>query len=1143
VSSFLEIVERVRRFLESNGRVSLRALKREFDLDDDALDEVVEELVDVQQVAAREGKILTWLASSTAEAASAEPAVEPIPRPREEQVRPPAPAVRPTEAEHRQLTVMFCDLVGSTELSERLDAEDLSEVVTAYQKTCAASIESFEGHVAQYLGDGVLVYFGYPLAHEDDAVRAIHAALRITGEIPRLNGRLSEAHTALSEMPLQVRIGIHTGPVIVGEMGGGERRERLALGDTVNIAARLEAEAAPGSIVVSGATRHLVQGVFLFESLGERSLKGIEEPLPLFRAVQPTGVQSRLALAGVSGLTPLVGREREVGLLLERWEEAKAGRGQVVLLSGEAGMGKSRMIEVLREHVADEPHTWLEYRGSAYHQNSAFYPVIELLERALVFTDKDTPEERVGKLARGISYSGFPTEQIVPLIADFLGLPLPENLPTLALSPEEQRKRTMETLCLWPVALAQRQPMIIIAEDLHWWDPSSTEVAGMAIAQAPAAPILLVGTFRAEFEPPWPGRSGMMPLALHRLTPKQIEEMASRITGGKQLPIRVREQIAAKTDGVPLFVEELTKSVLESGLVAESDERYERTDPLPDLAIPATLRDSLTARLDRLGSAKEVAQLAAVLGREFSYDLLQVVSPLETAALDQALGELVGAGLLYQRGIPPRATYIFKHALIRDAAHESLLKKRRREYNALVASALEERFPDRAKAEPEVLAHHYEGAGLADHSAVQYSRAGMAAAERSANKEAIRHLERGLEQLATVPESPNRSQRQLEMELALGACVVAVQGYAHDDVERTFGRARELCREIGESSALARALVGLSYFHFTRTNFDATVELAREIVELGERGRESSIEMFGHVVFAFPLLHQGRFNAALEHFDRAISLYDPSRARALAVTYGHDFGVLAHGYSALAIWALGYPDQALERNRRSEEYARAGGHLHSLAWMLGATLIVHHMRREVDRVREVVEDLVVLAERHAFALWRGAGKIVRGCAISVSSRSDAGIKEYREGFDLCAATGSQFVGTIFLGWGAEAFTAAGKSGSALRALDMGFAVAEQNGERFWVAELHRQKGELFLAMEDHSESEAEQEFQQALEIAREQAAKSLELRASTSLARLWGMQGKKDEARALLAPIYEWFTEGFDTQDLKDAKALLEELS
>ncbi|MCZ6715068.1 MAG: AAA family ATPase, partial [Deltaproteobacteria bacterium] len=765
------------------------------------------------------------------------------------------------EAERRQLTVMFCDLVGSMELSELLDAEALSEVVSAYQKTCAASVESFDGHIAQYLGDGVLVYFGYPLAHEDDAMRAIHAALRIVEEVPGLNSRLVDEHAGLREHPLQIRVGIHTGSVVVGAIGGDEKRERLALGDTVNIAARLEGEAEPGSIVVSDATRHLVRGAFVLKELGERSLKGIEGPVALFRPLQATGVQSRLALTGASGLTPLVGREQEVGLLLERWEEAKAGHGQVVLLSGEAGMGKSRLIEVLREHVADEPHTWHEYRGSAYHQNSAFYPVVEFIERVLLFTENDTPEERVGKLARGISYSGFPTEQILPLIADFLGLPLSENLPTLALSPEEQRKRTMGTLCLWSLALAQRQPLIMIGDDLHGFDPSSLEVGGMTIEQVPAAPILFVATFRPEFEPPWPSSSRLMHLPLQPLTQKQVETMARHLAGGKPLPIKVREQIAAKTDGVPLFVEELTKSVLESSLVVESDERYERSDPLPDLAIPSTLRDSLTARLDRLGPAKEVAQLAAVLGREFSHDLLQVVLPLEAGSLDRALGELVGAGLLYQRGIPPHATYIFKHALIQEAAHQSLLKKRRRDFNALVAKALEEHFPERVESEPEVIARHYEEGGLADEAIAYYARAGEQAAAGCAHAEAIGHLHKSIALLGDLPANADRDRRELRLLNLLGTSLIAAEGYSSPSVQETFSRAQSLCEVIRDPDELASSLWGLSTFRATTGSLTTADELAERLADLTDHGGQPICRVGGRSLRATAAYYLGRFPA------------------------------------------------------------------------------------------------------------------------------------------------------------------------------------------------------------------------------------------------------------------------------------------
>ena len=959
--SILETIESARAFLERNGRVSLRVLKREFELDDEALDELVEELVDVQQVAARKGKVLSWVIPVPSRAVAEEPETQAAPTPTPQV----AASSRVAEGEHRQLTVMFCDLVGSTELSERLDAEALSEVVAAYQKTCAASVESFDGHIAQYLGDGVLVYFGYPLAHEDDAMRAIHAALRIAEEVPGLNSRLVEEHTALREHPLQVRVGIHTGPVVVGELGGGEKRERLALGGTVNIAARLEGEAEPGSIVVSNATRHLVRGAFVFEELGERSLKGIEGPVTLSRPVQATGgVRSRLALAGASGLTPLVGREQQVGLLLERWEEAVAGHGQVVLLSGEAGMGKSRLIEVLREHAADEPHTWNELRGSAYYQNSAFHPVIELIEQAVMFTETDSPEERVAKLARALGYSGFPTEEILLLVADFLGLAPPESSPPLALSPEARRRRILETFAVWPVALAQRQPMIMIAEDLHWYDPSSLEAVGMLIEQVPAAPILLIATFRPEFEPPWPSRARLMHLPLQPLTPKQSEAMARYLTGGKQLPLKVREEIVAKTDGVPLFVEELTKSVLESGLVVESDERFERSDPLPDFAIPPTLRDSLTARLDRLGPAKELAQLASVLGREFAHDVLRMVSPLEPAALDQALGELVGAGLLYQRGIPPLATYIFKHALIQDAAYQSLLKKTRRDHHARIAQVLEERIPERAAIEPEVLARHFEEAGLAARAIAFYERAGQRATERSANAEAIEHLSKGIELLRTLPGGPDRDRRELRLRLALGAPLHSARGQGSAEVEETYARALELCRQVGDPTELFQALSGLQIFYRNQGPVARAIELGEELLDLAERTGETSQLLLAHSALAHSLFPHGDFSKALEHCEQALAVYDPSEHRSLGYVYGLDPGISSLNLSSWALWQLGFPERALQQSEQSIELARESTHLFSIASALVYAAVVHLLRGEPPAAMERAEEAIAISTQH-----------------------------------------------------------------------------------------------------------------------------------------------------------------------------------
>jgi class 3 adenylate cyclase/tetratricopeptide (TPR) repeat protein len=1123
---FLDTIRRAKTYLEEHGRVSLRALKREFGLDDDSLEELVEELRDVQKVVTLDSGVLSW--DCTTVAGTSSPA--------------PASAAGPAgDGERRQLTVMFCDLVGSTALSERLDAEDLSEVMAAYQKCCASSIENFDGYIAQYLGDGVLVYFSYPHAHEDDAVRAIHAALRIVDEIPRLNRRLIGEHEALRELPLQTRIGIHTGPVVVSEMGGGEKRERLALGDTVNIAARLEAEGDPGSIVVSGATRHLARGAFVFDDLGERLLKGIEEPVALFRPRQATGVQSRLALAGVSGLTPLVGRERQTGLLLECWEEAKAGHGQVVLLSGEAGMGKSRMIEVLREHVADEPHTWHEYRGSAYHQNSAFYPVIEFIERVLLFTVNDTPEERVGKLTRGIKQSGFPTERILPLVADFLGLPLPENLPALALSPEEQRKRTIETLCLWPLALAQRQPLIFAVEDLHWFDPSSVEVAGMEIAQIPAAPILFVATFRPEFKPPWPSSSRLTHLPLEPLSPKQAEAMVGRTTGGKPLPDKVREQIVAKTDGVPLFVEELTKSVLESGLVVEIDERYERTDPLPDLAIPSTLQDSLMARLDRLGPAKDVAQLAAILGREFTHELLGAVSALEPNALEEALAELVDVEVLYRRGVPPHATYTFKHALIQDTARQSLLRKRQRELHGRVAQVIEERFPEIGERHPELLAHHCERAGFVERAIVHWREAAERAQARSAHAEAIHQLQKAIALLDTLPEERTRDAREVALQMALGASLIAARGYAHAETGAAYERALALVETLEEPRALAQALVALSNFTVTCGDPVRAVELGERALGIAEEIGDRGLRVAAHAHIAVSRYYEGQFHKTLEHSERSLALYDAAQDRELAFSIGTDQGVTALAFAALALCALGYPDRAVAKAVEGTALARELKLPFSLAYALVFESVVHYFRRDALRQAECAEEIIELAGSNGFPLWLGVGQQLHASARAARGES-AAAAEVLEGLMLSGETGQQAAAPTMFVVLADAYKATGMFADGLGAAEAGLEISTTTGQAYLDADLYRLKAELGLATGGKA-PEAEAALCRGLDSACEQGARLFELRVATSLATLWSDRDRRTEARDFLAPIYAWFTEGFDTQDLKDAKALLDELT
>jgi predicted ATPase/class 3 adenylate cyclase len=1051
----------------------------------------------------------------------------------------PALARSAPEAERRQLTVLFCDLVGSTQLAGQLDPEDLRAVVHAYQVAAAEVIQRYEGHIAQYLGDGLLVYFGYPTAHEDDARRAVHTGLGIVRAMATLNTHL----TAQYGVRLAVRLGIHTGPVVVGQMGGGGRHEHLALGETPNIAGRLQGLAPANAVVISAVTARLVQNTFVLEALGTHELHGVTEPMEVCHVRSLLAPPSRDEEFVAIAAPVLVGREEESGLLRRRWAQSKAGVGQVVLVSGEAGIGKSALVEALRAQVRAEGLPRIAFRCSPYHTHSALFPVITHIEHLLQFVPDDPPATRLAKLEAGLQPYSLPLAEVVPLLAGLLSIPLPaERYTPLPVTPQHQKQQTLDALVAWLAAEAERQPVLVAWEDVHWADPTTLEVLGMVIEQAPTVPMLHVLTSRPEFNPPWLPRSHMTPLVLTRLERPQVEALIIQRAGGKPLPAEVVEYIVAKTDGVPLYVEELTKMLLASPLLREEAEQYVLTGPLHTVAIPDTLQDALMARLDQLNRAKEVAQLGAVLGREFAYELLAAIAPQDEDTLQAGLAQLVGAEILYQRGRPPRARYIFKHALIQDAAYASLLKSTRQQVHQQVAEVLETRFPTLVATQPELVAQHYTAAGCTEQAVVYWQRAGQQASDRSAYLEAIGHVSTGIELLTTLPETLTRTQQALTLHIALGAALQMTKGQAAPEVEHAYTQARALCQQVGETPELVPVLFGLWRFYNIQQQFHTARELGDTLLRLAHRTHDPALTVIAHYALGWTWLCLGALPAARQHLEEAIVHYTPDQRRAPVFRMGHDPGVACGAFAAMALWLLGFPEQALAHLNDALVLVHELSHPISLAFARCLAATIYQLRRDASAAYEHAEAAVALSTEQGFTQWVAMGTSLRGWALTTQGRGEEGMAQVRQGLATWRTTGAALLVPYFYTVLADVCDHLGHTAAGLQALAEAHTLVEQHEERWWEAEISRLRGVLLLRQPGTPQAEAEECFQQAMVVARLQEARSLELRAATSLSRLWQQQGKCQEAHDLLAPVYGWFTEGFDTADLQEARALLETL-
>jgi class 3 adenylate cyclase/predicted ATPase len=1031
-----------------------------------------------------------------------------------------APKDRDTQAaaERRQLTVMFCDLVGSTALSAALDPEDLREVIAAYHRAATDVVRSFDGFVAKYMGDGVLVYFGYPRAHEDDPERAVRAGLSIIDAVGRL---------AVRSVTLQARIGIATGLVVVGDLiGEGAAQEQSVVGETPNLAARLQALAEPDTVVIAAGTRRLVGDLFEYRDLGAVAVKGIAGPVLAWQVLRPSAVPGRFEALRGSVLTPVVGRDEEIDLLLRRWARAKAGNGQVVLISGEPGIGKSRLGAALAERLHGEPHILLRYFCSPYYQDSALYPFIDQLGRAAGFAPDDPPAVRLEKL-EGLFSRAAPPDEAAALIADLLSLPASDRHPLPNLSPQRKKEKTLEALIRQLEGLARQQPVVMVFEDAHWIDPTSRELLDLTVEQVRSLPVLVIVTFRPEFQPPWTGEPQVTMLALNRLDRRDRTVLVEQIAGGKALPDEVVAQIADRTDGVPLFVEELTKNVLESGV--------------PLVGIPATLHDSLMARLDRLSSVRRLAQIGAAIGREFSYELLRVVSRLPEDELQTALARLVASELVFQRGTPSDAVYSFKHALVQDAAHSSLLRSARQQLHAHIAEALETHFPEITDGQPELLAQHYAEAGLAEKSVLYWGKAGHNSAARSAMAEASAQFQKGLDQLTMLPDTPERQRQELDFLSSLGAALQTVKGYAAPETGQTYARARKLWEQLGSPAEFLQIPYGGSRYHIGRGEFDLAQRLNEDLLRLSHERNHSAGLILGHLSSGRNLLLAGRLASSQSHLEEGLALYDPTFHRSLGHLVGNDPQVNSLAFLGIVLFCLGFPDQALARSSAAIAEARKLAHPPSLALSLSLGTLPLSFAGDKAALQELAEQLVAVATEHGFPVFGAMGTIHCGWVMIGDGDLTQGISLLRSGSAAFRATGTEMWTPHNASLLARAYEIAGQVEEALTLLDDTLHLVERTRQRWFAAELNRQKGQLLLG-QGHAEA-AEELYRTALSIAVEQKAKLWELRAAVSLARLRRDQGRRTEARDLLAPVYGWFTEGFDTPDLTEAKALLDELA
>jgi class 3 adenylate cyclase/predicted ATPase len=1038
-------------------------------------------------------------------------------------------ALEGRESEVRQITVMFCDLVGSTELSEKLDPEDLRTLIDAYRKVCGAAVTRYEGQVANYAGDGVMAFFGWPRAHEDDAVRAIHAALAILSEVTNIPGAVR----------LTSRVGICSGRVVVGESGGpGGWME--AVGETPNIAARLQTLAAPNTLLVSESTQRLASAAFEFQDFGFRELKGVTKPLRVYSVLSAKHRTTRFEAAHASSLTPLVGRSTELNLLLDRWHKVKEADGQVVLLSGIPGVGKSRLIHELKSNIELESYFLLNYQCSPYHRQSPFFPIIEQIELTAQLTPNGSDADKFAKLKAYLPSGVHNPVESALLIAHLLSIPIEDRSGLSALTPQQIKNRTIDKLLEVILTLSFQRPTLCIFEDAHWADPSTLELLELLISRIDRARVMLVISYRPEFRHTWFTPANVTLHSLTRLSRSEVTRMIRDLFKEGQLSQLILDQIIEKADGVPLFIEELTTSITRAPR-QRSEEKNDLGQAAPSavIKVPETLHDALMERLDRVPHGRKLAQIAAVIGREFSYDLLTVASRTNENDLHSALSLLEEADVIYRTGISPSIRFAFKHVLLRDAVYSSLLRGKRQEIHADIAAVLENHFPELVENRPEILAYHYSEAGNSPLAVRCWREAGRRALAKSANLEAIGHLRNALQSLSALPDTPERAKEEIEIQLALGIPLIAVQGYAAAQTREAFARARTLCLKLELASEYFQALFGLWGHSWMSGKNEEALTMANEFLSKTQASSDSVLLMVAHRVMGSTLLTIGEFQMSRRHFEETIALSDKRERRPLHDLYMVEPQVASLLLLSWDLWFLGYPDQSLDRVSDGLALAQDLAQPYSIAFAHYMTSVVHLLRGDPDRALESAERSLEISREQRFSLYVLLSTISRGRALSELGRIREARTEIQMGIDEARRTGVGFMLPMMHHWLADVHAQSGENQTALSIVEQTLSEVSDTTGRSWEAELHRAKADMLLALNPPKIAEAESHLKMALEVARRQGAKSLELRAGISLVKLWRQQERINEARDLIEPIYRWFNEGAATSDLTRARDLL----